>query len=352
MVARKDINMLGALIGFGTIASGHFSAYQQIQDASIIAVVDPVLERRNKAKTLDKNLQVYKTIGSLFSQENVEFIDICSPPHTHLDYIRIGLKNGCHLLCEKPFLTSVRDYKGILSLTKRAGKTLYPCHNYKFSPILKQIYSRVHSKNFGQVVNAHFRVLRSGHAVGVPEWNPHWRRNQNISSGGILRDHGTHSIYIATHLSGSMPIAVSCLIGNLRKDNYTENEDTALLTLYFKKSRYFTIDLSWAANFRYTYYSVTGTKEMVTVENDEISFTTPSGKLVREIIPSEFNDPTHKAWFVDVIHDFLDTVKSPNRQVPLLNEALMTTLVIEKAYESARLGGVKLDLPQLSKNML
>lgn len=344
--------MKGALIGFGTIANGHFSAYQRVTGVSIVGVVDPVPARRDKAKELDKNLVVYENIESLFSKENVDFIDICSPPHTHLGYIHAGIKNGCHVLCEKPFLCASKDYKGLLTLAKNNKLTLYPCHNYKFAPVLMEIHSRIHSKNFGQIINGHFRTLRSGNAVGVPEWNPNWRRSQDISCGGILRDHGTHSIYMAIHLTGDVPTAVSCLTGNLLKDSYKENEDTALLTLYFKNNRYFTIDLSWAASFRHSYYSIIGTKGIINVGDNEMAFTTPEGELIEKIISSEFNDPTHKDWFVDVIYDFLETVKSLNRQTSLLTEALTTTIVIEKAYESAKLGGVKINLPKISESML
>ena len=89
----------------------------------------------------------------------------------------------------------------------------------------------VRNPGFGDVLGARFRTLRSGHAVGVSEWNPHWRRDPAISGGGILRDHGPHSVYLATHLTGRKPIAVSCLTGNMRNDQYSSTEDTAMLTV-------------------------------------------------------------------------------------------------------------------------
>ena len=247
--------MKGSLIGFGTIGNGHFQAYEKIQELAIIAVVDITEERLQKAKELNKDLRVYKTINELFSRERIDFIDICTPPNTHLDFIRAGLSNGCHVLCEKPFLCSLKEYRGLLPLIKKSKKVLYPCHNYKFAPVLQKIYNQIKSKDFGKIIKGHFRTLRKGHAVGVPEWNPHWRRQQSIAKGGILRDHGTHSIYLASHIINNMPRAVSCIIGNLRDDQYKENEDTAFLNLYFPGDTQFLIDLSWAASFRNSYYS-------------------------------------------------------------------------------------------------
>lgn len=344
--------MLGALIGFGTIAMGHLAAYQQLSDVTIAAIVDPSPDRRIQATISYPTIRTYESVEALMVDMNVDFIDICSPPHTHREYIYKGLINNCHVLCEKPFLLSVNDYKGLLSLTKNANRVLYPCHNYKFAPVLRLLKDKVQSGNFGEIIGGHFRTLRSGHAVGVPEWNPHWRRDSTVSGGGILRDHGTHSIYMASHICGLLPNSVSCLIGNLRNNGYEDTEDTALLTLHFEDDLRFIIDLSWAASFRSSYYAIYGTNENIVVENDKIMYTARDGILVQQSLPSEFDDPSHRSWFVDLHKDFQNLITSPERQVPLLQEALVTSLVIEQAYLSAQQGGDLLDVPYPSEGFL
>jgi predicted dehydrogenase len=223
---------------------------------------------------------------------------------------------------------------------------VYPSHNYKFAPILQFIKKIVQSNRFGQIINGHFRVIRSGHAVGIPEWNPHWRRYPEISGGGILRDHGPHSIYIACDMCGKTPTAVSCITGNLKADQYVDTEDTALLTIYFNDIK-FLIDISWASSFRNSYYAISGSEENIIVENDELIHTGKDGKLIRQFMYSEFNDPSHKAWFRDMFSDFIDTVTTPTKQLPLLREAFITSLVIEQAYSSAKLGGKLIELPKM-----
>lgn len=185
--------------------------------------------------------------------------------------------------------------------------------------------------------------MRSGHAVGVPEWNPHWRRNPAVSAGGILRDHGPHSIYLATHLTGQQPVAVSCLAGNLSRNEYTETEDTALLTVQCGDDVQFSLNLSWSAGHRNSYYSIVGTSGSVTVENDEVRYTT-DGRAVRTALPSDFDDPSHASWFGAMFADFLAVISEPQRQRALIAETLMTSVVIDTAYESARHGGRWIEL--------
>ncbi len=340
--------MKGALVGFGTIARAHLATYLERTDLVITAIVDPCQELGKQVKSVANNINTYKTLEETFSAEKLDFIDICSPPDTHYGYIRSGLSNKCHVLCEKPFLLSSEQYRDLLPLIRSVDKVTYPCHNYKFAPTLQHIKRVVQSEQFGELLSGQFRTLRSGHAVGVSEWNPHWRRNRNISGGGILRDHGPHSVYIACEMYKKTPVAVSCIMGNLVNDQYSDTEDTALLTIYFDNNVQFTITLSWAAGYRNSYYAVIGSGESVILENNEILHTMNGNKVVRQSISSEFDDPSHKGWFQEMFSDFVDVVATPNRQLPLLQEALITTLIIEKAYLSAKYGGKLVDLPPVS----
>lgn len=344
--------MNGALVGCGTIAIGHLAAYQQMQRLTIKAIIDPLAERREQVTARYPSIRAYKTIDELMINEVLDFIDICSPPHTHLDYIRTGLANNCHVLCEKPLLLSVQDYKNISLLIKKTNRILYPCHNYKFAPIIQLMKNTVHKNNFGQIIGGHFRTLRSKHAVGVPEWKPHWRRDLTISGGGILRDHGTHSIYIASNICRQAPKSVSCLMGNLRKDGYHDTEDTVLMTLHFGEGVRFIIDLSWASSVRNSYYAILGTAENVFVENDEFCHKTINGDLIRQTLVSDFDDPSHSAWFINMFSDFIDSIATPSRQLSLLQEALTTSLVIESAYKSGKQDGVWFDVPYPSEEFL
>ncbi len=339
--------MKGALIGFGTIAQGHLTAYSTMDDLSIVAIVDESHKRLKLAESLMPHIKTYNNLDDLISDFKLDFIDICSPPNTHFGYISLGLLNNYHVICEKPLLLSSHQYRDIFSLQHSADKVIYPSHNYKFSPILQLAKEIVLSEQFGTIITGHFRTLRSGHAIGVSEWNPHWRRDLYYSGGGILRDHGTHSIYIACEMCGRIPNAVSCIIGNLSDDGYHTTEDTVLLTLYFEDQIQFSITLSWASAIRSSYYSIIGNNENIIIEDDNMIHSKRDGEIIRRSLISEFNDPSHKSWFNDMLHDFTNAVTAPNRRASLLQEALVTSLVVEAAYHSAGQGGKRIALPKV-----
>ena len=335
--------MRGAIIGFGRIAMGHLAGYSEVPELSITAVVDSSPQRR-EAAIREYGLRAFSTFEEMLKYESPMFVDICSPPNTHLHYIRLALDADLHALCEKPvFLPSEEGYESLINRVASSDRILYPCHNYKFAPILHAMHDVVARHEFGTVLNAHFRTLRTGHAVGVPEWNPHWRRDPYVAGGGILRDHGPHSIYMATHLTGATPVAVSCVLGNMRRDSYSTTEDSAMLMVRCAEDIEISINLSWSAGMRNTYYSIAGTSGFMAVENDEMYYAL-NGTLTRQRLISEFDDPSHRGWFSEMFRDFLATVSDPSRQWALIREALTTSVVIDAAYKSAASGACPVDV--------
>jgi predicted dehydrogenase len=346
--------MRGAIIGFGKIARGHLSAYKNVKDIDIVAIVEPVQTIREHIKSINPKLKVYKKIHELFSKTKCDFIDICTPPNTHLEYISLGLKNNCHVICEKPLLLRTIDFQEITLLQKLSNKIIYPCHNYKFAPILGKIKSTINNKGFGEIICGHFRTLRSGHAVGIQEWNANWRKESKVAGGGILWDHGPHNIYLTQWLSNKIPESVSCILGNLNSNLYSDNEDTALLTIYYPDNIYFIIDLSWAASYRKSYYEIVGSKQVIIVDDNNLIHTQSSGNTIFKNINSEFNDTSHKTWFEGMFKDFINITTSlkESSQKYLLNEAFIVSLIIEHAYISARKGGTRIQLPKWPEYMM
>lgn len=333
--------MRGALIGYGVIGCGHHDAYDLVPGLDLVAVVDGNAERRAAAERRDPRLSVHASMAELFATERLDFVDICTPPRSHLELMLSALDHGCHVMCEKPFLLQPSSFDALLRRIRNCF--VYPSHNYKFSPAMRQMVSHARSEAFGALLRGYIRTLRSGHARGVPEWKPDWRRMPEHSGGGILQDHGTHSIYLACHLCGEAPQWVSCVLGNLRDDAFTETEDTAHVVLGFPGGAEVQVNLTWAAGFRQTSYAFVGAGQSVLLDNDNLMLA-GGGEVTRRVIPSEFDDPSHRSWFADMFRDFLASLSDPTRQAELLAEAWTTCATIDAAFSSAAQGGRQVEV--------
>lgn len=326
----------GALIGFGTIAQGHLEGYRRFGNLTIAAVVDESPERRALAERALPEANVFTTIDQALAMENLDFVDVCTAPSSHLAIMTMALAKNLHVLCEKPLVIGASSIPVLLEALANSKATLYPCHNYKFAPAVRTMRENYVTK-LGRLTSGQFRIVRTGHARGVLEWRENWRRDCSISGGGILYDHGPHCIYLACYLFGATATGVSCNLVYPEKGSWMTTEEAATLNLYFEEVSV-RIDLTWVGTRRHTSYVVTGERGFVRLDGDDIQGSV-DGVMHELSITSEFDDPSHGAWFCELLADFDQRIDRPDGTSDVIEDSLATIRVIEAAYESAASGG-------------
>lgn len=331
----------GALVGYGVIGEGHADGYERQTDLEIVAVVDVSAERREAGRHRFPLAKGYSSIEQAIEQEHLDFIDICTPPSFHSEQIGMGLRHDLFVICEKPLLLSSTEASDIQSLLRRTGGRLHPAHNYGYAPAVRRLLRVVHEE-IGVLERARFSTKRTGHARGTVAWAPDWRRSPKFSGGGILQDHGPHSVYLACRAVGSHPTAVSCHLRRPDHGIHRHTEDEAQLLLEFG-SLGVEIELSWRADRRATRYELTGTAGTVALDGDRLEVNR-AGDRTSEVIPSDFDDPRHGRWFAALLGDASLTMAANAASTDLLAEAMVTVVVIEAAYRSAADGGGRIEL--------
>ena len=128
-----------AVVGAG-IGSQHIKAYQNSPDCfDLVALCDhdPV-----KASQVARELNVKEVVHDfrdLLSRTDLDVIDLCTPPHQHLEQITSGLKAGKHMICEKPLVGSLADADRLLDLSAEYRKQVMPIFQYRFGHGLQKI---------------------------------------------------------------------------------------------------------------------------------------------------------------------------------------------------------------------
>src|SRR5699024_6935071 len=161
----------------------------------IVAAVDISSLRREAAARA--GLVAFATIEEALTALDFDFVDVCTPPSLHLAGLRMALDRGLPVLCEEPvFVPDETEIDDVVNLASGGPALVYPCQNYKFAPIFARTRQLLETGVIGEVRFARIDIARAGHARGVPEWRPDWRRESVYSTGGILRDHGPHAVYL------------------------------------------------------------------------------------------------------------------------------------------------------------
>src|SRR5712671_6622492 len=92
------------LVGCGFVAELHMYAYKRIYglDAQVTAVAARGEHVFDFAKKHEIR-QTYRDFFSLLADEEIDVVDICTPPAVHATMIVEAVEAGKHVICEKPF---------------------------------------------------------------------------------------------------------------------------------------------------------------------------------------------------------------------------------------------------------
>jgi len=349
---RRQNPARGVLVGCGFIAEGHLDGYAHIDELQIQTVVEPNSKRRERATVLLPEAQIVTSLDEVDLGAH-DFVDICAPPTTHLEYALRSLAAGLPTLCEKPLVLDLAELHALVDAEQRSRGFVYPCHNYLFAPSMRRLLDllpRLRATD-QPVTRGHFRTLRRGHAQGVPEWYPDWRRDPQIGGGGILQDHGPHSIYIAMRAVGTPVVAVRCLTIRPMDGPFRMTEEIAKLDLCFECGSIVTIELDWGNESRQSAYLFDGPWGYLRLIDDRL-VGHASDVVIREDIESNFNDPRHGAWFEAVLRHFRASWDNRALADALRSEAWEVVRIIAAAYASSDAGGILVGRERWSESLV
>ncbi|HTK80686.1 MAG TPA: Gfo/Idh/MocA family oxidoreductase [Bacteroidota bacterium] len=322
----------GAIIGLGNIATrGHVPAYLSDSisgNCRITAVMDVVEQNREKVREFFPDAHFYTDINSLLNSERIDFVDICTPPHTHAQYITACASKGIHVICEKPLTESLVTVPQLAKTIRAANIVFMPCHQYKYSPLWKCIHDFISTGKLGDITLAQFNVFRLHADSGTAAWNPEWRTNKNHSGGGILVDTGAHYFYLAQYFFG-VPERLEAVLRTLKHLDYGV-EDTALVTLEYPNTLV-QINLTWAANNRANSASIVGTKGSLMYDGVKLVHTGSDGP--QEIpMPDVSDKKQYIQWYAGLFQEFVNRITAKNYRDDGLIEAEVVMKLLGESY--------------------
>lgn len=310
--------MRGAIVGYGNIAEkGHLPAYRAL-GVEIVAAADLCPERRDRAR--GAGLRPYSNLEELLEEEDLDFLDLCTPPNYRLQAIYLAAKRGVDVLCEKP-IAHPMDVGKVKRAVMRSDIFFFPVHNWKYSPHYRKMKELVNGRG-----DLFMETRRTGYSRGNEDWNPDWRINPNISGGGILMDHGYHNIYLAMYLMGSE-------FGRARLNRISYFGDSGVdsdveFELEFPGNRKARVSLTWTSGKREVNIHCSSPKKIELLEN-RLTY----GDRVYEFTEGLSRDSVHADWFKGVIKDFLYFRERRDRQH--FHEALKVIEGIRELYRQS-----------------
>jgi nucleoside-diphosphate-sugar epimerase/predicted dehydrogenase len=193
-----DARLRVGLVGAGYISEFHSRAVQRVPNARLTGVTDVVTSR---AASLAARFNIPSVFPSMevMINKGIDVIHILTPPETHAQLAIAAIKNGCHVLVEKPLAMNAEEVDNISAAATAAQKSV--CVN--------------HSLLYDRFVSKALRLVRSG-AIGVPLSFDYFRSSEyppyrggplpvHYQSGGYpFLDQGVHALYLAESFLGAI----------------------------------------------------------------------------------------------------------------------------------------------------
>ncbi len=329
----------GAIVGIGKIAqTGHMPAFsdERIRGrAEIVAAVDTSIESRKIATQRFPRLWLYENIQQLFRKEQIDFVDICTPPHLHGKFIEAALRQRVHILCEKPFATSLKEAEHLSdSLRKEKELVFMLCHQYRYSLLWQQLKSFLHDAAAEDRAFLQFNVFRTEADPGLHTESRPWRTDRPVSGGGILADTGVHYLYLSLWMMG-FPTNVTARNYQLVHTNNSV-EDTAVVQLESPKG-ITQINLTWAADRRANSAQLVCKRGGMTYDGSNLI---RSCNGIRETltVPDASDKSHYVSLYVSLIDEFIQQIESGRRNAASIEEAHQSVKLLQACYTSAKSG--------------
>ncbi|WP_159468961.1 Gfo/Idh/MocA family protein [Dyadobacter sp. 3J3] len=183
-----------AIIGGGHIADqNHIPALKKLSDqVKIVAVCGRDIDKTRLMADQHGIPGAFDDIENMFSEFDVDLVINCTPNNLHYDYTMQALKNGCHVLCEKPPAMTAAQAREMADLAKEKGKILaYNFQRRQTSEYLLLKKCQIEGQ-LGEVYHIKANYLRRR---GIPGWGNF--TNKTIQGGGALIDLGVHILDLA-----------------------------------------------------------------------------------------------------------------------------------------------------------
>jgi len=185
---------LGVIVvgGAGAVArSNHIPCWLKNPHTNVLALVD-LNEERLKATCQSFGIKRYYTSleEALDKEREAEIVDLATPPKVHYSHAILSLKEGKHVIMEKPMASSLEECEEIINLARKKHLKVSLFHVYKGYPVVWKIKELIAKGELGE--NIFISFMDSWIDEGLQSW---WKGIKTA----IFHEFAVHEIYVSLY---------------------------------------------------------------------------------------------------------------------------------------------------------
>ncbi|WP_056933377.1 Gfo/Idh/MocA family protein [Thermococcus barophilus] len=292
-----------ALIGAGSMGQLHLKV-MKMANVEIAGVCDIKPEILKKVRA-EYRVPVYTNYKEMLENESPDGVIIATPPHLHREQALYALRNGFHVLLEKPMGANLYDARAIYRKAKGTNK-LMVAFSLRFHGLFIKVKEYL-DKELGD-------ILFQWHvALGRTPRNE-WIKDKG-KSGGMINENAVHVIYYFLWYAGDIK-KVYGRCWTLEED--ATIEDNAVATFVHKNGAVSTLMQTWTAQHRWRKWGLQATNGTVTVDGYLGGDYRISKREMQILEEGNFSEPVEEMYLRQLKH-FIECIENGTK--PVVNEA-------------------------------
>jgi predicted dehydrogenase len=307
-------------VGAGDIAVLHAAAVKKCPGARLVGLWNRSQDRA-KERAAAFGCKTFATVKELVASPEIDAVFVLTNLETHLEYTKLALEHGKHVLVEKPVGVTVGEIEQMRAAAAAKNLVCLPGHNYVYEASMQRTRELVDGGDLGRIVSAYV-MYNIHHPEEVAKRYP-----------GVVRQILTHHSYILLYLVGK-PVELCAMKATLHYKEYPE-EDIAMVQMRLANGALAHFCASFAADDHAADPWTVMVKVIGTAGSTRYSY-----RDHVEIKPGLVHSQTYTAYqgsiTNEVRHFLVDCLRHGAAPLSTLDDAITAQRMIEAAEESIR----------------
>lgn len=139
-------------------------------------------------------------LQKILTETTPDLVFDCTVPEAHTGVTITALRNGCHVLGEKPMADNLDNARQMVAAAQAAGKIYAVIQNRRYDPNVRRLKEFIKSGRLGPLTTLNSDFYLGAHFEGFRLKMPHV----------LLVDMAIHTFDTARFISGADPVSVYC----------------------------------------------------------------------------------------------------------------------------------------------
>ena len=284
------------IIGLGNIGQHHFGYLTagKVSRAELVAVSDAVASKLEKYLPL----KTFTDGEELIRSGLVDAVIIATPHYQHTTLGIAALKQGLHVMVEKPISAHKADAERLIATHKQHPKQVFAgMFQLRAEPRYLKIQKLIQPGDLGEIVRMSW-IMTDWFRTEAYYASGGWRATWKGEGGGVLLNQCLHNLDAMQWLLG-MPARVRgfCQLGRFHN---IEVEDNVSAYLEYPNGATGTFVSSTGEAPGTNRFEIVGTRGKVVLERDRISFTRNEADMIQFSRSAKLGFAKPEVWNVEI----------------------------------------------------